>query len=134
MSNQRSSLSRFNVKFFYSTDILRCGIVLTVVAGNIASMSSNTALVLYFRPRFTNILRWSGAIILFLTTWLFACLVAFDVIARNRQAKVTATLAGVPLPASIVAAQQSALGVSPVYWDQDYRMSSRSKINLNFFT
>ncbi|KAH8110943.1 hypothetical protein DFH11DRAFT_1547104 [Phellopilus nigrolimitatus] len=62
--------------------------------------------------------RW--ALHLALATWLGATLVAFDVLARTRSARVSARLGALALPPAAVAQQERALGVSPVYWAQRY--------------
>lgn len=71
-----------------------------------------------FRPK---TLRLFSYFHFFLSTWVFATLVAFDIIVRNRSAKITAFLGSVQLPDSLIEAQEKALGVNPEYWSNSYR-------------
>jgi len=101
-------------------DLFSSGVVLTVGAGLLALVSAITLPLLLSSRRPAKHHRISAILHAFFTVWIFATLIPVDVFSRHRSARVTASLGGVPLPASIIAAEQRALGVSPVYWDQHY--------------
>lgn len=52
--------------------------------------------------------------------WVFATVVAFDVIVRNRSAKLTAFLGTFQLTEAMIEAQEKLLGMSPAYWSNGY--------------
>ncbi|KAL5521065.1 hypothetical protein ACEPAG_8987 [Sanghuangporus baumii] len=97
-------------------------VVLAVGCGLLALTSLLTflAYVSIFKPVSRRPVLFASLVHWFLAVWIFATLVAFDVIAVNRSAKVAAFLGQTQLPDSIVQQQEQALGVSPTYWDHDY--------------
>ncbi|KAI6157089.1 hypothetical protein BKA82DRAFT_126293 [Pisolithus tinctorius] len=102
-------------------DISDVGIVvLTGCALQVALSALFTVFV--FIPRRTTalFLRIQGWLLYFCGLWLLATLIPFDVIFATRQANVTATLNGIPVPASEVQNMEEALGLSPYYKDAWY--------------
>ncbi|KAL5532362.1 hypothetical protein ACEPAF_5932 [Sanghuangporus sanghuang] len=97
-------------------------VVLAVGCGLLALTSLLTflAYVSIFKPVSRRPVLFASLVHWFLAVWIFASLVAFDVIAVNRSAKVAAFLGETQLPDSVVQQQEQALGVSPTYWDHDY--------------
>ena len=80
-----------------------------------------------------SISRLLHSIYFFIAFWILVSLIAFDVIERNRSAKITATLGGQQLPQSAIEQQEQSLGVSPKYWDQqysEYLLSSAAQFRL----
>ncbi|TDL16088.1 hypothetical protein BD410DRAFT_795718 [Rickenella mellea] len=108
-----------------TNDIFQVGVVLTVACTLLAILAS-LFFPLTFVPRklfgipTARGLRIQAYLLAFTTLWVFASLIPFDIFARNRSAKVTATLGKLTLPDSVVAQQEAMLGVSPVYWKQNY--------------
>lgn len=101
-------------------DIISSGAVLTVGCGLLALTSLLTFLLTFLRPRARKTHRFSGFLHFFWVVWILATVIAYDVIARNREAKVTAFLAGGQLPDSFVQQQEQLLGVTPKYWPHNY--------------
>lgn len=117
------------------SDAFDPGVNVTVISGVLGITSLVTLLYLALRPlpRSTTsssslkpttrpILLLTSALHTLLSIWIFAALIAYDVIVRNRSARVSAFLPnGQSLPQSLVEQQERALGVSSVYWDKEYR-------------
>lgn len=68
----------------------------------------------------TRTLPWQGAVLFLSTAGLFAALVAMTDFVANREAKVTASVNGVAVPAVVVQSLQKALGVTTVYHEIGY--------------
>lgn len=105
-------------------DVFNTGVVLTTASALLALLSLIFLFTHFLSASVSHArsgLRLQALLVAFCTLWIFATLIAFDVIARTRQAKVSASLGGVALPASIIQQQQQQLGVSTVYWDAHYR-------------
>ncbi|OCB91224.1 hypothetical protein A7U60_g1511 [Sanghuangporus baumii] len=107
---------------FGDTEAFDSAVVLAVGCGLLALTSLLTflAYVSIFKPVSRRPVLFASLVHWFLAVWIFASLVAFDVIAVNRSAKVAAFLGETQLPDSVVQQQEQALGVSPTYWDHDY--------------
>ena len=117
----------------FSQDVFQSGINITVIGGILALSSLITLLYLSFRPlpspkvsdstptatRRTLVI--SSSLHAFFSVWILAALIPFLVFVRNRSAQVSAFLGEVRLPDALVAQQQAALGVTPIYWEHDYR-------------
>ncbi|THH03711.1 hypothetical protein EW145_g6068 [Phellinidium pouzarii] len=103
-------------------DVFATGIVVTIVSGLLAITSIVTLLFTSLRTckLSTTAHRVLASLHVLFSTCLFAALVPFDDIARNRQVKITASLGGIPLPPIAVQQQEHALGVSPTYWSMHY--------------
>jgi len=100
-----------------TNDILYDGIVLIAINAILAI----TCLVAMFIPsHFRMANRVTGAMVLFWSLWIFACMVAYDVFYATGSAKVSAFLGGVPLPPGAVTEQEYAIGVNPAYRKQPY--------------
>jgi hypothetical protein len=63
-------------------------------------------------------LQWAS--LAFMSVWLLACAIPVTFIAVTGSATVTAFLGGSQLPAAVVAAQASSLGVDPAYWSNGF--------------
>lgn len=115
-----------------TTDILASGIVLTIVCGLVALAS-----LLFLLPALlasASAHRWlklQTAVFGFLSVWAFAVLVPFTDFFANRQAKVSASIGNIQLPASIIQQLQNQIGATPVYRHVRYRMSSSSRPALS---
>ncbi|KAI0929478.1 hypothetical protein AcV7_005322 [Taiwanofungus camphoratus] len=102
-------------------DVLASGVVVTVVCGLIALTSFLSASHGFITRRSKSVISRrtapmvAGAVLGFLTIWLFATLVPFTDFVARRHSKVSATLGGVPIPANVIQSVQQALGVTPVY-------------------
>ncbi|GBE84045.1 predicted protein [Sparassis crispa] len=103
-----------------TNDVVHSGIVNTVICGLIAGVSF-VALVTTIvsasphRAPLRRVSLVSSAILLFLSTWLFATLIPFTDFVANRQAKVKATLDGISVPQSVIQATQAKIGVTGIY-------------------
>lgn len=101
-------------------DVLNSGYVLTVVSGLIA-LASNLFLLPIIIPVFGlpalvgRTLRLQGAILAFLSVWLFATLVPFTAFFANRSAKITASIGNVVLSPASVQAIVASLGATTEY-------------------
>lgn len=71
----------------------------------------------YHAPKTYRILSYA---VFFVTAAVLSSLIAFDIIAINRSAKIHAFQGDVPLPASAIAATAAQLGVSAEYWSNDF--------------
>ncbi|KAL6302964.1 hypothetical protein BKA93DRAFT_735919 [Sparassis latifolia] len=100
-----------------TNDVLHSGIVDTVVCGLIAGVSfiALVTTLVSASPHRALLRRVSSAILLFLSTWLFATLIPFTDFVANRQAKVKATLDGISVPQSVIQATQAKIGVTGIY-------------------
>jgi len=103
-------------------DVFSSGTVVTIFSGLLAltSLITLVLLLLFRRSPKPLLMRLSAALHLFFAIWIFGALIPFDAFTRNRSARVAAFIGDTQLPDSIVQQQQQALGVSAVYWDQDY--------------
>lgn len=117
-------------------DVLASGVVVTVVCGLIALTSFLSASHGFITRRSKSVLSRrtapmvAGAVLGFLTIWLFATLVPFTDFVARRHSKVSATLGGVPIPANVIQSVQQALGVTPVY----HKIHYREHLILKFYT
>lgn len=107
-------------------DVIRSGIVLTVVCGLIALVSFLALLhALISHPkhdrRAVHPPRAGAFALAFLSVWLFATLVPFTDFVATRAAKVTASLGDTPLSPAEIQAYQNALGLTSVYHKLSYR-------------
>ncbi|THG95551.1 hypothetical protein EW145_g7938 [Phellinidium pouzarii] len=126
-SNNRKNFVKHNVPAGVSVDIntndiFDTGIIVTIVSALLALLSILSLLFSTLRTGTASVKthRILASVHFFLVTWLFAVLVPFDDFARNRQAQVTASLGGVPLPATAIQQQEQALGFSPIYWSMHF--------------
>ncbi|PCH37025.1 hypothetical protein WOLCODRAFT_28885 [Wolfiporia cocos MD-104 SS10] len=113
-------------------NIFAVGVVVTVVCGLIALASILAlahALLFRFRLAKTSararlhlrtVPLLGAHVLALLSLWLFAALIPFTDFVANDQAKITATLGGVQLSPAQVQAQESALGLTPVYHKLGY--------------
>ena len=111
-----------------TSDVFASGTVVTVVCGLLALTSFIIFVPLLLLPKgastraiSTRTLPIQTGVLGFLTIWLFATLVPFTDFVANRQAKVSASIGGIPLQQSIIQAVEKQLGVTSVYKDIDYR-------------
>lgn len=119
----RCSLLSYATLSDSSVDVLRCGIVLTVASGLLALLSFLSLaynVLPTFRPYAPKSLRLLSYLHFFMALWVFATVVAFDVIVRNRSAKLTAFLGTFQLTEAMIEAQEKLLGMSPAYWSNGY--------------
>lgn len=119
----RFSLHSYATLSDSSVDVLRCGIVLTVASGLLALLSFLSLaynVLPTFRPYAPKSLRLLSYLHFFMALWVFATVVAFDVIVRNRSAKLTAFLGTFQLTEAMIEAQEKLLGMSPAYWSNGY--------------
>ncbi|KAI6040711.1 hypothetical protein EDC04DRAFT_2673641 [Pisolithus marmoratus] len=108
-------------------DVLLAGCALQVV------LSALYIVFISFPRRTTALsLRLQGWSLYFCGLWLLATLIPFDVFFATRQAQVSATLNGVPVPAAQVQSMEEALGLSPYYKDASYCTATRIANDLVF--
>ena len=106
-------------------DVLNSGYVLTVVCGLIALASFLFLLPVFVLPALVGrTLRLQGAVLAFLSVWLFATLVAFTDFFANRSAKITASIAGLSLSPEVIQTIVASLGATTEYKHVDYRACS----------
>jgi len=101
-----------------TNDVYRSGVVLTTVAALIALISFLSIVHLFLVPsvdRVPQIFRIQAIVLAFCAVWLFATLIPFTVYFATRSAKVTASLNGIQLPASLVNRVEQSLGSTSVY-------------------
>ncbi|TDL16074.1 hypothetical protein BD410DRAFT_795696 [Rickenella mellea] len=109
-----------------ASDILQSGVVLTVSCALLAILTSVLLLLAFFPRKVTGNVsttrgyRIQAYVTAFTTLWIFAALIAYDVVVSTRSARVTAMVGKLTLPDSAVRQQEMMLGVSPVYWKQNY--------------
>ncbi|CCM01785.1 uncharacterized protein FIBRA_03852 [Fibroporia radiculosa] len=106
-------------------DVFSSGVVVTVVCGLIGLTSLLALVHSFFRsltsPFHRRTVPLFGAHLLtFLTIWLFATIIPFTDFVANRQAKISASLGGVPLSQTIIQATEQQLGFTPVYHKLGY--------------
>ncbi|KAF5367289.1 hypothetical protein D9615_010452 [Tricholomella constricta] len=102
-------------------DVFQSGVVLTVVGALIAVLCSIFILMLFFtRGYAARSLRTQSLILAFCATWLLATLIPFTFFFATRSAKVSASIGGVELPASIIKQTEKALGSTSVYREIGY--------------
>ena len=105
-----------------TSDVLDPGYVLTVVCGLIALASFTFLLPIFLLPAFAGrTLRFQGAILAFLSVWLFATLIPFDHFFASRSAKVSASVSGIPIPPSVIQQVVAGLGATLQYRHINYR-------------
>lgn len=100
-----------------TNDVFDTGVIISVICLILAILSLLGLCCTHPRVRASkaHTPRVLGGTIAFFAVFLFATLIAFDHFFATRSAQVTATLAGFALPASIIAQDQQALGVTSVY-------------------
>ncbi|KZV83318.1 hypothetical protein EXIGLDRAFT_701539 [Exidia glandulosa HHB12029] len=101
-------------------DVVAVGAVLTVGCGLLGLAAFISLLLGLFKSPWPTHPRLSGGIILFFTIWILAAAIPTILIARTREADVSAFLGSVKIPDILVHAAEEAAGVSRVYWDHDY--------------
>ncbi|KAI0717453.1 hypothetical protein C8T65DRAFT_707266 [Cerioporus squamosus] len=106
-------------------DVVNAGGVVTGFCAALAVMSLLSLLLLLFSGKrgpslASRTLPLQATLLALFTLGLFGSLVAFTDFVANRQAKVSASLGGVPVPPAIVQSIENAIGVSPVYHVKSY--------------
>lgn len=104
-----------------TSDVLDAGYVLTVVCGLLA-LASLAFLVPAFlaRARAPRTLRIEGAVLAFLSVWLFATLVPFTDFFANRSAKITAFIGAIQIQPQVIQQVVASLGATTEYRHVDY--------------
>ncbi|GJE92405.1 hypothetical protein PsYK624_085590 [Phanerochaete sordida] len=99
-----------------TNDILDAGYVLTVVCGLVALFSLLFLAPIFLAPALAGrTLRFQGAILAFLSVWLFATLIPFTDFFANRSAKVTAFIGSIPISPEVIQQVVASLGASTQY-------------------
>jgi len=102
----------------YIQDIYNAGVAATTAAILIA-VASFTFFVAPMLPFTRNIAaktqRLQGFVFVFTSIFLFSAMIPYMVFFANRSAGVSATIGGVPLPASIIKGVEAQTGVTSVY-------------------
>lgn len=118
-----------------TNDILNAGYVLTVVCGLVALFSALFLAPIFLAPALAGrTLKFQGAILAFLSAWLFATLVAFTDFFANRSAKITAFLGPIQIQPSVIQSIVSSLGGATEYRHVDYRAFRAAVIFLLVLT
>ncbi|KAI0717454.1 hypothetical protein C8T65DRAFT_117707 [Cerioporus squamosus] len=119
-SKARSLVPPGTVVNIDTDDAVDAGGVVTGFCAGLAVMSLLSLLLLLFNGKrgpslATRTLPLQATLLTLFTLGLFSSLVAFTDIVANRQAKVSASYEGVPVPPAIVQSTANAIGDSPVY-------------------
>ncbi|KAF9223103.1 hypothetical protein BS17DRAFT_153745 [Gyrodon lividus] len=102
-------------------DVFSTGAVITTVCALLALLSG-----VFFTFTWCPVkdkrfwFRFQSCALFFCSIWLLATLIPYDYFFANREAQVTASLGGVPVPASLIQNIEEALGVTSVYKDIYY--------------
>ncbi|KAG6836290.1 hypothetical protein H0H93_009430 [Arthromyces matolae] len=99
-----------------TNDIFNSAVVLTTVTAVIALLSLIYAFIhICARPLALRSLRVQAFIFAFCATWLFATQIPYCVFFANNSAKISATVAGIPVPPSVIKAAEEQSGGTSVY-------------------
>ncbi|EKM48786.1 uncharacterized protein PHACADRAFT_266141 [Phanerochaete carnosa HHB-10118-sp] len=102
-------------------DVLSTGYVVTVACGLIAVASLLFLLPIFLAPALAGrTLKIQGAILTFLSVWLFATLVPFTDFFANKSAQISASIGSVQIPQSTIQGIVASLGATTRYRDIEY--------------